>query len=103
VLQVITNYYHRSTNEHIDVQREDDLITGHSARDGRWVVNQSIIVTNSNIECCSRNRKDREKGKSNEFHDAQHILDDDKALGFCIQRPANEFGLINEPRTHSIS
>jgi hypothetical protein len=83
--------YHRSKNTHIDVQREDDLITGLGARDERWVVNQSIIVTNGNIECCGGNGKDRKKGKSNEFHDAQHTLEDEKALGFCIQRPANGF------------
>jgi hypothetical protein len=77
-------------------EREDDLITGHSAGNERWVVNQSVIVTNCNIECSGRNGKDREKGKSNEFHDAQHNLEDDKALGFCIQRPANESGWINE-------
>jgi hypothetical protein len=78
VLTLILTYTSNQLDEQIDVQRKDDLITSHSTGDGRRIIYQSIVVTDGNIECRGRDRKDRQKNeeKSRDIHDAQHTLND---------------------------
>jgi hypothetical protein len=81
VLPLISSYTSDQQDKRMHVQREDDLITSHSARDGRRIIYQSVVVTDSNVECLGRDRKDGQKGKkqSRELHDAQHILNDSES------------------------